>query len=156
MISIYKLLGALLFIGVGVGALQLVHKDINDVVWRMISDFKMNPESRFVNFILDKAELITDPLLKRIGFAAFCYAALGIIEAVGLYFEKTWAEFLTLIVTASFLPVEIHEIFRRLTWLRVGLFIGNVIILIYLIWMLAERAAQKRRARIEMQIEDQA
>lgn len=156
LIALYKLLGALLFVGVGVGALQLLHKDINDVVWRMISDFKMNPESRFVNFIFEKAELLTDPLLKRIGVGAFCYAAVGVIEAVGLYFEKTWAEFLTLIITASFLPFEIHEIMVRLTWMRVGLFIGNVIILLYLIKMLAERGAQKRRARIQMRMEDQA
>ncbi|KAA6459765.1 DUF2127 domain-containing protein [Acidobacteria bacterium AB60] len=146
LIAAYKLLGALLFIAVGVGALRLLHKDIDDVVWRMISDFKMNPESRLVNFLLDKAELINDPLLRRIGLGAFCYAALGILEAIGLYLEKAWAEFLTLIITASFLPFEVHEIMRRLSWMRVGLLVANILVLFYLIWMLGERAAYRRRS----------
>jgi uncharacterized membrane protein (DUF2068 family) len=146
-IAAYKLLGALLFIAVGVGALRLLHKDIDDVVWRMIADLKMNPESRLVNFLFEKAELLNDPLLRRIGVVAFCYAAVGILEAIGLYLEKTWAEFLTLIITASFLPVEIHELMRRLTWVRIGLLIANVLVLIYLIWMLGESAAHRRRSR---------
>ena len=57
LIAAYKLLGALLFIAVGVGALRLLHKDIDDVVWRMIGDLKMNPESRIVNFLFEKAEI---------------------------------------------------------------------------------------------------
>src|ERR1700676_712377 len=88
LIAAYKLLGALLFIAVGVGALRLLHKDIDDVVWRMIGDLKMNPESRIVNFLFEKAELLNDPLLRRIGFGAFCYAALGILEAIGLFLKK--------------------------------------------------------------------
>ena len=130
LIAAYKLLGALLFVGIGVGALRLVHKDINDVVWRMISDLKMNPESRFVNFILEKAELLNDPILKRIGLAAFAYAGVGVLEAIGLYLEKAWAEFLTLIITASFLPFELHEILRRMTWVRVSLFVANIAVLV--------------------------
>jgi uncharacterized membrane protein (DUF2068 family) len=147
LIAAYKLLGALLFIAIGVGALRLLHKDIDDVVWRMIGDFKMNPESRLVNFIFEKAELLNDPILKRIGFGAFCYAAVGILEAIGLYLEKTWGEFLTLIITASFLPFEVHELMRRLTWMRVGLLVANILVLLYLIWMLGERAATRRRER---------
>jgi uncharacterized membrane protein (DUF2068 family) len=145
LIAAYKLLGALLFIAVGVGALRLLHKDIDDVVWRMIGDLKMNPESRLVNFIFEKAELLNDPILRRIGLGAFCYAAVGILEAIGLYLEKAWGEFLTLVITASFLPFEIHEIMRRLTPMRVGLLVANILVLVYLIWMLGERAAHRRR-----------
>jgi uncharacterized membrane protein (DUF2068 family) len=147
LIAAYKLLGALLFVAVGVGALRLLHKDIYDVVWRMIADLKMNPESRIVNFLFEKAELLNDPLLRRIGVVAFCYAAVGVLEAIGLYLEKTWGEFLTLIITASFLPFEVHELMRRLTWIRVGLLVTNILVLVYLIWMLGERAANRRRAR---------
>ncbi len=147
LIAAYKLLGALLFVAIGVGALRLLHKDIYDVVWRMIGDLKMNPESRFVNFLFEKAELLNDPLLRRIGFGAFCYAAVGVLEAIGLYLEKTWAEFLTLIITASFLPFEVHELMHRLTWVRVGLLVANILVLLYLIWMLGERAAHRRRAQ---------
>jgi uncharacterized membrane protein (DUF2068 family) len=149
MIAVYKLLGALLFIAIGVGALRLVHRDVDDVVWRMIFDLHFNAEWRVVHFILDKASLLNDPLLRRIGFAAFCYAALGILEAIGLYLEKAWGEILTLIITASFLPFELHEIMRRLTWVRGGLFVVNAIVLLYLLKVIVEKAAERRRLRKE-------
>src|SRR4051794_34414702 len=94
--SVYKLLAALLFVAPGVGASRLAHKDVHSLVWHALDEvLHRSPESRVVQFLLEKAELLNDPMLKRIGFGAFCYAAVAIIEAVGLYLEKAWAEFLT-------------------------------------------------------------
>lgn len=146
LIAAYKLLGATLFVALGIGALRLIHKDIDDVIWHaLVEVLHWNPESRVVNFIFEKAELLNDPLLRRIGFAAFCYAGVGVLEAIGLYLEKTWGELLTVIITASFLPFELHEINHRVTWIRVGLFLSNLAVLVYLVWLLGERAAHRRR-----------
>lgn len=148
LISAYKLLGALLFVALGVGALRLLHKDVDDLVWHtLVEVLHRNPESRVVQFLLEKAELLNDPMLRRIGFGAFCYAALGILEAVGLYLEKAWAEFLTVIITASFLPIEVHELIRRSTWVRLGILAINLAVLVYLLHLLWERAAARTRAR---------
>ncbi len=152
LIAIYKLLGAVLLLAVGVGALKLLHKDIDDVVWKVVADLRMNPESRIVNFIFAKAELLNDPLLKRIELAAFCYAGLGVLEALGLFFEKIWAEFLTLFITASFLPFEAHEMMRRLTWVRVSILAVNVGVVIYLLWIIGEKAAHRARRKRAMEV----
>lgn len=145
LIAVYKFLHSLLFIAIGVGALRLVGKDVGDILYRIASDLRFNPESRFVNFILDRASLLDDPMLRRIGFVAFCYAAIGIAEGVGLYLEKAWGEYLTLIITASFLPWEIMEIMRRHTLPRVGLLMANVAVLIYLLKLVWERQRDHRR-----------
>lgn len=147
LIAVYKLLQALFFIALGVGAMQLVGKDVGDVLAQIASDLRFNPESRFVNFLLDRASLLDDPMLRRIGFAAFCYAGIGIFEGIGLYLEKAWGEYLTAIITASFLPFELHEILRRFTLPRVGLLVANVLVLIYLLGMIAERQRRHRHKR---------
>lgn len=139
LIASYKLLAALVFAAVGVGALRLVGRDVGDVLSDLASDLRFNPESRFVNFVLDRASLLDDPALRRIGLGAFCYAAIGIAEAVGLFLEKVWAEYLTLLITASFLPLEVIEILHRLTWARVALLAANVVVLIYLFIVVAKR-----------------
>lgn len=145
-IAAYKLVGAVLLFALGVGAMRLVHKDIDDVVWHtLVEVLHRNPESRLVNFIFEKAELLNDPLLKRIGFGAFCYAGLGVLEAIGLYLEKMWGEFLTLAITGSFLPLELGEIARRVTWVRVSLFAVNVAVVFYLLWVIGEKAAERAR-----------
>ncbi len=148
LIAAYKLLAALLFVAVGVGALRLVHKDVDDFAWHaLVEVLHWSPESRVVQFLLEKAELLNDPMLKRIGFGAFCYAAVGVVEAVGLYLEKVWAEFLTILITASFLPIEVHELIRRFTWMRVSILAINVAVFFYLLYLLGERGAARARAR---------
>ncbi len=139
LIAAYKFVLALVFVAVGVGALRLLHKDIGDLLAKMADHLRFNPESRIVNFILDKASLLDDPLLRRIGAAAFCYAGLGMLEGIGLYLEKIWGEYLTLAVTASFLPWELFEVFRRVTWIRAGLLVVNAMVFFYLLKLVTGR-----------------
>jgi uncharacterized membrane protein (DUF2068 family) len=51
-----------------------------------------------------------------------------------------WAEYLTLAITASFLPWEIFEVFRKLTYFRVSLLVVNALVLIYLLKLVTDRA----------------
>jgi len=138
LIAVYKGLQALLFIALGVAALHLRHKDIDDVIGHL-GDFLRSPESRFVNFLYDRAPLINELMLRRIGVLAFCYAGLSLAEGIGLFLEKAWGEYLTLAITASFLPWEIFELLHRLTWVRGGLLVVNSLVFIYLLKIVAER-----------------
>jgi uncharacterized membrane protein (DUF2068 family) len=139
LIAAYKFLLAAMFVAVGVGALRLMHKDIDDVISHIGDLLRFNPESRFVNFLYDRASLINDPLLKRIGALAFSYAGLSLAEGIGLYLEKAWGEYLTLAITASFLPWEIFEVFHRLTWVRVVLLLVNALVFVYLLRIVVDR-----------------
>lgn len=142
LIAAYKLLQALLFAAVGVGALRLLHKDIGDVLTDLATALRFNPESHIVNFLLDKASVLNDPILRRIGVAAFCYSGLSLAEGIGLYLERAWGEILTLIITASFLPWEVFEIIQKLTWIRVGLLVINFLVFLYLLKLVAARKAK--------------
>jgi uncharacterized membrane protein (DUF2068 family) len=145
LIAAYKFLQALLFAAVGIGAVRLLNKDAGDELARLADHLHFNSEWRLVKFILDKASLLNDPLLRRIELAAFFYAAIGILEGIGLYLEKTWGEYLTLAITASFLPWEIFEILRRVTWFRSGLLVANLLIFFYLLQLVTERKRCKRK-----------
>jgi uncharacterized membrane protein (DUF2068 family) len=145
LIAAFKLAQALLFVAIGVGALRLLHKDVGDVLARLADHLRFNPESRFVNFILEKAALLDDRLLRRIGAVVFVYAALDLIEGVGLYLERTWAEYLTLAITGSFLPWEIFEVIRRVTVTRVSLLTVNAMVFFYLLKLIVERGKRLRR-----------
>jgi uncharacterized membrane protein (DUF2068 family) len=147
LIAVYKVLNALLFIAIGIGALRLLHKDLGDLLSDLADRLRFNPESKLVNFILERAELVDDPLLRRIGLGAFSYSALTLAEGIGLYLEKAWGEYLTLLLTASFLPWELYELFRRLTWFRGGLLAINLLVFLYLLRVVMERARQRQAAK---------
>lgn len=139
LIAVYKGLLTLFFVALGIAALHLLNKDIDDVISRLGDMLRINPESKFVNFLYDRSSLINDPLLKRIGALAFSYAGVSLAEGVGLYLEKAWAEYLTLAITASFLPWEIFEVFHHATWIRVLVLVVNVLIFVYLLKVVAAR-----------------
>jgi uncharacterized membrane protein (DUF2068 family) len=127
-----------------VGAFRLLHKDIGDMLTHLVEHLRFNPESRFVNFVLDKSSLVTDRILRRIGEVGFIYAALDLVEGTGLYLEKAWAEYLTLAITASFLPWEIFEVLRRVTWIRASLLLVNALVFFYLLKVVVERGRDRR------------
>jgi uncharacterized membrane protein (DUF2068 family) len=139
LIAVYKLLQAALLVSVAVGALKLLHKDAADVLTNVAMGLRMNPEGRLVGFLLDKAALLNDHRLRQISLFLFGYAALGLLEGIGLMLERVWAEYLTAIITASFLPLEIFELMHRVTWFRVGLLVANLAVLAYLVWHLIRR-----------------
>lgn len=146
LIAAYKGLQALLFVAIGFGALHLMQVDIDDLLSNLADRLRFNPESRLVNFLFDKAALLNDPLLRRIGATAFTLAGISLLEGIGLYLEQAWAEYLTLVITGSFLPWEVFEIIQRITWARTSLFAINLLVFIYLLRLLLLRGRNRQAA----------
>ena len=78
------------------------------------------------------------------------------MEAVGLWWQKRWAEYLTLIATALFLPLEVYEIAHKLSPLKIIALIVNIAVVLYLLFAkrlfgirggAAAEHAQRERAR---------
>ena len=65
---------------------------------------------------------------------ALAYAALEAVESVFLWRGKRWAEYLTVVATAAFLPLEVYEIVEKVSALKVGALLVNLAIVAYLIW----------------------
>lgn len=72
--------------------------------------------------------------LRVIFVTAGIYCLLEGVEAVGLWRQRRWAEYLTAVATAGFLPFEIIELGKRVTLFRVGALVVNVAILVWLLW----------------------
>jgi uncharacterized membrane protein (DUF2068 family) len=71
--------------------------------------------------------------LTKIGLLVSAYALLEGVEAVGLWYQKRWAEYLTFIATAVFLPVEIYELIETASVLKAITFLLNLAVVIYLL-----------------------
>ena len=138
-IGLFKLAKAIFFFGIGVGAIHLLHRDLEDEVMRLALKFRFDPESRFVSLLLNKIDLIDAHRLRQISVATFGYSGVALTEGVGLLLEKVWAEYLTLILTISFLPWELYELARKPDWFRLSLLVINLAVLWYLIWLLRRK-----------------
>lgn len=143
-IGVLKLGEALLFFVLGVGLLRLLHKDLVDEATRLILALRFDPEGRFASIALDKLALISPHRLKLIGAAAFLHAGLDVLEGMGLVLRKLWAEYVTILVSAFFLPFEIYELVKRVTWVRVSITAVNFAVVAYLIFHLQMRLREMR------------
>lgn len=133
LIATFKLVKAALLIVVGISALKLIHTDIGSWLTEWVVRFGLDPGGRHVGRFLLKAAELTPNRLKEVGVGSLVYSALFLTEGIGLWLLKRWAEWLTVIITASLIPVEIFEIHRHLTPDRILLLLINVGVLAYLV-----------------------
>ncbi|HEX8520044.1 MAG TPA: DUF2127 domain-containing protein [Pseudonocardia sp.] len=97
--------------------------------------------------------------LVLVALALLAYGLLEGVEGLGLWWGKRWAEYLTVVATAVFLPLEVYELTRTVTPTKVVAFALNVAVVVYL--LVAKRlfglrggaAAHRRELRGESLLE---
>jgi len=77
--------------------------------------------------------MMSEKKLAGIAFGTFAYAAVFLVEGVGLLLRKTWAEWLTVIVTASFIPFEVVHAVRHTSAGGIAGLVLNIAIVVYLL-----------------------
>lgn len=122
------------------GAHHLLHKDMADFVATGIAHLHLDPDNRFIARAMARILSLDDHKLRALRAGTLIYAALLLTEGIGLLLRRRWAEYFTVIVTGSFIPLEAYELARRPSGGRLALIGVNVAVVCYLIGVL-------RRAR---------
>jgi len=136
LIGAFKLAKGLILVVVGLGALHLVHRDLSETAVAITRRFHLNPANRYLDLALSRFLSLDARQLRQISAGTFCYAALLLTEGMGLLLRRRWAEYFTVIVTGSFIPLELYELTRRISMTRVIALAVNVAIVWYLVAVL--------------------
>ena len=135
-----------LVLAAGLELLALVHRDVQVIAERIVEHFHLNPASRTPRILLDAAGALTDERLVVLAMGAIAYSTLRFIEAYGLWLRRRWAEWFAVVAGGLYIPIEVYELWRRVTWIRFGLLAVNVAIVVYLarvLWTTRRQAAQE-------------
>lgn len=138
----FKLAKGVALLAVALEAHHLIHKDIADVVARWVAHLHLDLDNRYVDRVLSKVLSLDTRKLQHISAGTLCYAGLLLTEGVGLLLRRRWAEYFTVIVTGSLIPLEVYELFRRVTTPRLILIGVNVAVVWYLIAVLRRPVRQ--------------
>jgi uncharacterized membrane protein (DUF2068 family) len=142
-IAIFKLAKGALLLIVGFGASRLVHVDVYAWALQWVDALHADPDSRYIHWLLQKLIFVDESTIRHLRIGTFVYAALVITEGCGLLAQQIWAEYLTVIATASLIPVEIYELLKHFTMLKIGVIALNIAMVVYLIVLLrANKTAQ--------------
>ena len=147
-----KVVQALLLIVAGVGALGLLDPDSQHRLVDWLDELSLREGRRITSHFASKAiEMLGGATLERlvlIAVGCFVYASVFVVEATGLWLDKRWAEYLTIVVTASLLPFEIMEVVHKVSAPRIATLAINLAVVVYLIVRLvAERGGSATASR---------
>lgn len=143
-LSIFQFCKAVLLIGIGLGAFQLVDPTFVRRAERWVATFGTGWIDReTAQLALAKLTGLSDRRLQTLGAGAFLFATLFTIEGIGLWLERRWAELLTVIATSSLIPLEIYELTNRVTLGRVSALILNIALALYLSSLLWRKRYRK-------------
>ncbi len=133
LIAAFKLLKGLALFALGIGALRLLHKDVDAVVEHWINIFQVDPHSHYIQLLLAKLSMVDDRRLKQLSVGTFFYSAIFLTEGVGLALGQRWAEYLTIVTTASLLPLEVYELAKNASIGKGLALVINLAVVAYLI-----------------------
>jgi len=114
--------------------------ELRDAFYRVIADLQHGaggaPVQRDNSGLLgelDRVFSLRSGTLNVVGIGVAVYAALEGLEAVGLWFQRRWAEYLTFLATTLLLPLEVYELVHKLSPLKISALIINVAVVVYLL-----------------------
>ena len=145
-VATIEILKGVLVTLMGICALLLVHKDAWLYAESVLAVFHISTDRRIARMFLDFADNVTDAKLWAAAWLAFAYSTLRFIEGYGLWRCRTWAEWVAAISGTLLLPLEVRELFRRVTLLRCGVLIVNVAVVLYMVYIILANRREHRKA----------
>ena len=120
--------GALALLAAG-GLFYFIPRDFRHVAVELVGRLHLNAGKRYPDVFLRIVEDATNPQLWLIAALVLAYAAVRFTEAYGLWFERAWGEWVAAVSGAIYVPLELYELSRRVTWIRVSALLLNVAII---------------------------
>jgi len=88
---------------------------------------------QLVHYLLDQIARLSATGVTLIAVGSVLYGLLELVEAGGLVLRRRWAEYLVVVATGFGIPIEVREVLVHATWLRLGLLVINIAIVVYLV-----------------------
>ena len=118
LIALFRLTKALVLVAVALGALRLLDRDVATRVQDWLAALPFVARHPLVEKAASKVTGASHAHLEIAAAVGLAYAALFATEGVGLWLQRVWAEYLTIVATSSFIPFEVYELTRRFTPIR--------------------------------------
>lgn len=143
-IAVFKFVKGVLLLLVGLGLLKLMHAEIATLFSLLIETLHLNADSRIIHALVLKVDALQPHSVLVAGLVSLGYAGLLLLEGIGLWLERSWAAYLTVISTSLLLPFELYEVIEKVSVLRVGVLMLNLVIVLYLVRQLKHHTLRSR------------
>src|SRR5499433_271841 len=133
LIAFFELLKGTLVAIAALGLLTMLHKDVGNTLNEAVLRLRVDPDNRYIHMLITLLFGATQRQLEAVSAGSFLYAALRYVEGLGLLWRQRWAAYVTVIATAVFIPLEVVELARRVSWPKLVVIAMNVAVVCYLV-----------------------
>ena len=93
----------------------------------------------FFQIFIDWLAKFPNEQVLYISLFAFGIGLIRYIEAIGVWFDKTWAQWLVVITAFIYIPFEINELIHQFTWTITIIMAINFVVAFYLLYLLKQK-----------------
>ena len=141
-VAVFEALKGTLAVLAAGGLLYYIPRDLRHLAVELIGRLHLNPGKSYPNVFIRVLEDSSNAQLWTIAALVVVYALVRFTEAYGLWRERAWGEWLAAVSGAIYVPFELYEISRHVTWIRLtalGLNVAIVAFMAYALWKRKER-----------------
>src|SRR5258706_10488423 len=132
-IAALKFVNGFGLLALGFGALHFLNGDLPKEFAHWMELLRADPHNRYLLWLVEKLSNVDDHRLRQLSVGTFFYSVLFLSEGTGLALAKRWAEYLTIVTTASLMPLELKVIYIQPSWQLAAVMSLNTTIMEYLI-----------------------
>ena len=136
LIAVFKFLEALTLVGTGLAALQLLRPEIVGLLQDWVQAMPISTEQRLAQHLLGWLTGLAPGRIRALGAGAFLFATIFLVEGIGLWLRRRWAEWLTVVATALLIPMELLELRFHPGAAKMLALIVNVAVVAYLVYQI--------------------
>lgn len=127
----------------GFGLLSLIHRDVADFAEDLVGFLHLNSEGRLAHRIVETITKLNPANIKIFFALSLVYATVRFVEAYGLWRLRAWAEWFAIISGMTYIPIEIYELIHKPTFIRAGVLLVNIAMVVYLYSFRKEQVHEK-------------
>lgn len=131
-IALFKFCKTALLLLVLAASWRFIHHNPTQTVLDWALRLHVDPDNHYVHTLLAKLLHVNERQLVLFSAGTVLYAAVFMVEGLGLWLARAWAEYLTIVTTAGLLPVEVYELGKHATLTKCVVLAINVGIVLYL------------------------
>jgi uncharacterized membrane protein (DUF2068 family) len=99
----------------------------------LVSHFHMNPARHHPHVFVDTLRNFADAHKIALSTGALIYAAVRFVESYGLWHARAWAWGFGILTGALYIPLELVELSKEVSWPGVAVLVTNVAVVL-LLW----------------------
>ena len=152
LVAVFEASKGFLVLFAGLALFSFIHQNVQFAAEQLVRHLHLNPAKHIPRIFIEAASNLTDRRITFLALFALLYAFMRFIESFGLWFAKRWAEWFALVSGCVYFPIELYELIKGVTWLKIVFVLINLVIVIYMAVMLKQNGAMHEGNKTDREV----